>query len=548
MPTTPPTIDYTARDFTKVVAELQAFVVASRPNDQTDFLQASLGLMLLDVAAYCADLVSYGQDRLAEEVFLSTARRYDSGLRFARSVGYVPRSAVAASCTLVSTTLPTSVVTEGGKIDKGSFVTGLNGLRYEVTADVIIPSASSTVSLAVKEGQSFTETFTPTKVASQVFVSANAIVEQNSWAVFVGSTTDAANKWTQVSNVLFETGPTQTYEVFFDGDGKLNVRFGDGNAGKIPNQTVTITYRTTNGLLGNTALNTIRGNFRTTSLLTSIKDSVAVVNSGAAATGGQDRETIEELRVSVPSFIRSVDKATTIRDVETGIESQVGVALAFANVPLASYSGNIVRVFIWDTQQVDFTGTSPTSGINSKVTYSQYVQVPTTRITPVQQYLAPRTMTTTHTIILRPTVALIDLDFGIVYYDRVRTSLEVHLDVTKAVVNLFAASSGFAIRIADLYKAVLAVAGVQHFQIKSASFEHIDPSNPPVRITETYHKDPQANPGTKPIQDFVIAGAGTRVYYDDKYIYNNELTYTGAIDNTSIEAINLRSLKFDLQA
>ena len=546
--TTPPVINYTQREFATIYAELKSFVEASRPEDQTDFFASSLGTMLIELVAYVGDLISFGQDRLAEEVFLATARRYESALRFARSVGFVPRSALAASTTLRATTLPTAVVTEGGRIAAGSFVVGLNGLRYEVVDDAIVPPGSSVASIAVKQGQSFEEEFTPTKAGSQEFTTARGIVEQDSWDVYVGETDDVANLWTQVSNVLFEVTATQTYEVFFDGDGKLTIRFGDGNSGKIPDATVTLRYRTTDGSGGNTALNTIRGNFQITTLTSQLNESLAVANTVAAATGGQDRETVEELRVSIPSFIRSVDKVIAIRDYESGLLTQAGVALVFADVPIASFSGNVVRVHVWDTQQVNLTSTSPTSGATSIRPYQQYVQVPTTRIQPIQAYLAPRTISTVHNIIVRPTVANVDLDFGIVHYDRVRKRDDVHQDIVDAVIALFENSSGFAIRIADIYKAVLAVPSVSYFTIKTASFERIDPDNAPTVITTNYHKDPQANPGTFPLVDFTIIGAANRAYYDDTFLYNNEILYNANVEDTSIQAINLRTLTFELQA
>ena len=117
---TPPQIDYTKRQYADVVEELIDFIQATRPDDATDFTSSNLGVALIELAAYVADLVSFGQDRMAEEVFLATARRYDSVLRFARSVGYVPRSARAATSVLKSATLPTSVVTNGGVIAAGS--------------------------------------------------------------------------------------------------------------------------------------------------------------------------------------------------------------------------------------------------------------------------------------------------------------------------------------------------------------------------------------------------------------------------------------------
>lgn len=545
--TIPPVINYTKRQFDDIVEELTAFIQASRPDDFSDFTQSNLGIALLELVAYVGDLVSYGQDVVAQEVFLSTCRRYESALRFARAVGYVPRSARAATATLKSTSLPASVITNGGVVVAGSFIEGLNGLRYEVVEDVNIPAGSSIATIAVKEGQTFTEEFTPTKASSQTFQTARGVVEDASWTVFVGDPNDAENEWTQVDNVLFEPTESNTYEVFFSGDGKLSIRFGNGNNGAIPDQLVTLKYRTTNGLSGNTAINTIKGNMRIDVLLGSIVESVAVSNSDGAATGGQDRETIEDLRVSIPNSIRTLDKVVSIRDYDELVSGLAGVALTFTDVPLASYQGNIVRVHIWDTEQIDFEVASAT-GFTSSVKYNRYAQSPATRVNSVQTFLVPRTMVTVHNIVLRPSVANVDLDLGLVFYDRTQARTTVHAALVEAMVKLFEESSGFDIRIADLYARGLKVPGIRYFSIKSIAFEHIDPDNAPTVITDLFHQDPAGNPGTTAIQDLVILGASARQYYDDTLLYQNEQLYDGNIEDTSIQAINLRSLTFTLQA
>lgn len=542
-----PVLDYTKRQYADVFEELRAFVEATRPDDQTDFFESSLGPTLMGLIAYVADHLSYTQDIIAQEIYLATARRYDSALRFARSIGYVPRSAVSATAVLRSSTLPSSVVTNGGVVVAGSFIEGLNGLRYEVVSDAAVPPGSSIASIQVRQGQTFEESFTPTKAAGQTFQVSRGVVEEDSWQVYVGDTTDTANLWTQVDNVLFELTPTQTYEVFFDGDGKLSVRFGNGNAGAIPNQTITIVYRTTDGANGNTAINTIRGNFRVEVQQGAIIESIAVQNNTAAATGGQDRETVEELRVNIPSYLRTLDKVISVRDYDDALSQQPGIALAFSDTPLASASGNIVRSHIWSTEQVDFRVTS-SSGVTSSVKYDRYVQSSGLRINQAQLYLKPRTMVTVHNIVVAPTIAQVDIDLGIVTYDRINDRTKVHESIVQAVVDLFEQSSGFEIRLSTIYSRVLAVPGVRTFTIKSVTFEHIDPSNPPTTISESFHSDPPNNPGTLPLRDLLILGAVNRVFYDDTFLYTNEILYNSAIEDSAIQAINLRSLNFTLQA
>jgi hypothetical protein len=549
---TKPVINYTARDFATIRSQLEQFVQATRPTEWTDFFESNLGQTLIELAAYVGDIVSYGQDVLGQEVFLSTARRYESVLRFARSVGYIPRSALSAEVVVVSDVLPQNVVLYGGVIAAQSYVTGTNGLRYEVLEETIVNPGTSTLSLILSEGTTYTEEFTPTRASRQEFVTSRGIVQDASWSVFVGATSDPDNEWTQVANVTFEKSATKTFEVFFDGDGKLHVVFGDSNAGKIPDQTITIIYRVTNGVSGNSALNTISGSFQIDVVTISATAAVAVKNTTTPATGGRDRETVDDLRVSIPSFIRTLDQVRTLVDYEDAVTNLAGVQLVYADVPLSSYQGNIIRVNVWDTEAVNFVATSPETGISSAVTYNRYVQVPTSRIYTVQQYLRPRAYATVHNIVTRPTVAQVDLFLGRIAYDKSKfKATDVHANIVQAVVTLFESGTGFALRISDLYEVVLNVPGVKHFTIARVIFEHIDFDNPPATLIEEFRTD-QDSDGSEggpflPMQDLLIPGASARKFYDDAYLYDNEVVYDSDVDNPNVQAINLRTLTFDLK-
>jgi hypothetical protein len=549
----PPTIAYTGRDFAQARADIIAFIRATRPQDQTDFEDSSLGALIVDLVSFAIDLCSYGQDVTAQEVFLATARRYDSALRFARSVGAPVRGAVSAAVTVKSDTLPSNVVTYGALVAAGQSLTGANGLNYEVTEDTTIVPGSSTMTLVLREGRSFSETFTVTKQPLQEFRVSRGVVEQDSWAVFIGDPTDPTNEWTQSQNVALETSDTRTYEVFFDGQGRLTVRFGDGLAGKIPDQDVTVTYRTTNGATGNTGIGTIRGSMQVSVIGTGTTASVTLQNSTTAATGGQDRETVDELRNSIPAFIRTLDKVITIQDYQQAVLAFTNVGLVFADVPQTSYSGNIVRVHVWDTEQFTFVSTSPGQGITTALAYQRYTQAPSSRSYEVQTYLKPRTMVTVHNVVIRPTIAQVDLDLGQIKYDTSNTAKDVHSGIVSALIDLFEESSGFLVRISDIYSRVLKVPGVIGFTLKSVVFEHIDFTDPNNgTVIEQFRTDTDIAGAVggpfNPLKDIEVPGASSRNYYDDTFLYNNEILFDSEIDLTAIQAINLRSLIFTLIA
>ena len=61
------------------------------------------GIALLEMWAYLADILTFYQERIANEAFLRTARLRESVLRLASFVGYRPSSGVAATAYLAFT-------------------------------------------------------------------------------------------------------------------------------------------------------------------------------------------------------------------------------------------------------------------------------------------------------------------------------------------------------------------------------------------------------------------------------------------------------------
>lgn len=550
--TTPARLVYTGRDYASIKAALEEFVRTTRPQEWTDWFESNLGVTLMELVAYTGDVLSFGQDMLALEVFSSTARRYESMLRFARAVGYAPRGATSASVRVVADPLPSSIVTSGGEVLAGTTIRGSNGLLYELTADALIGSGSSQAILTLSQGSTVTDAFEITTEAWQEFQTTQGVVEEDSWLVYVGDPTNPANLWTETASVAFEAGPTRTYDVLLDADGKLTVRFGDGNAGRIPTDDVTVIYRVTAGASGNAGIGTVSGSVSVGVIGGSTTVSVAFTNSTATASGGQDRESVSELRQSIPAFLRTLDKLTTITDYEDALPQATAVALVHADQPLASYSGNVIRVHAWDVETVTFTATSPLSGESSTAAYARYAQIPTVRAFDLQQYMLPRSLACVRNLVVRPTVANVDLEFGSVTFDNNYAEADVHADITAAVVGVFENGDGFSLRLADLYRAVLGVAGVVHFQVRRMVFEHINFSSPDplVLVTDDFRADTDptgaAGGPYSPPQDLVVPGTADRVYYTDSHRYTNELTYQGEIDNPVVQAVNLRSLTFDL--
>jgi hypothetical protein len=466
-------LSFTAREFETIKQEISDLIKGTRPDVWSDFFESNIGVALVDLAAFIGDMVSAGQDAAAVEWYLSTCQRYESALRFANSVGYIPRSATPAEVTVKGVSLPSQLVLNGGTVPAGTVISSQEGLQYELLEDVLIDVGASVSRLTLYEGTSYEETFDPSSEPSQVITPANGVVAEGSWSVYVGDASDPANLWTQVEKVSFEESATETYEVSFDGEGRLVITFGDNTAGKIPDDTITVQYRTTAGFDGNVPLLSIRGSVKIN--LTGGLGTVSVVyeNSEEAASGGADRESLAELKVNIPAYIRSQDKIITLNDYNTSVLRVSGIALVFTDLLIASYSANIVRVHVWTTEEVTFTS-EDALGTTADAAYERYATLPLSGANDVQEYLGTRTPVTTLNTIIRPGVAQADVYLGDVFYDPSWAKEDVQQRITEAVVAVFEASDGFRIRFAELYNAVRDVEGVSYFYIERIVFEKLD--------------------------------------------------------------------------
>ena len=66
-------IDYLARDYASFRRALIDLIPSKLP-EWTDRSEADFGVVLIELFAYMADILSYYQDRIANEAFLTTRR------------------------------------------------------------------------------------------------------------------------------------------------------------------------------------------------------------------------------------------------------------------------------------------------------------------------------------------------------------------------------------------------------------------------------------------------------------------------------------------
>jgi hypothetical protein len=105
------TVQYLNRDFDSLKAQLVNFAKIYYPNTYNDFTDASPGMMLIEMASYVGDVLSFYIDNQIQENFLQFAKQRKNLLAIAYNFGYRPKVTSASSVNVnVYQAVPATIV------------------------------------------------------------------------------------------------------------------------------------------------------------------------------------------------------------------------------------------------------------------------------------------------------------------------------------------------------------------------------------------------------------------------------------------------------
>jgi Baseplate J-like protein len=359
-----PVIDYMARDYESLLRVMRD-QIPQKLAEWRDFAnEADFGNVLLELFAHVGDILSYYQDRVANESFLGTARTRRSVIEHLRLIGYELGTAAPAAAAL-NLTVPETVAATV-TVGKGdSFATkslqDRPSVRFEYARDVpltidfnAIPPADGKrtfAGLPVEEGRLIRDEVigTSTGKPGQRFALAHPRVLLRPVGAtqgggrdvvlvsLLGGTTDV---WTHSDTLAFSRADQRDFVVEIDDDDRATVVFGDGLLGAIPQGGALIkaSYRVGGGQVGNVpagAIQTLVGAPQLALL------GATVVNP-EPATGGAERESIEHAVQHAPGVFRSLGRAVTAGDYEALARNCKGVA----KVRAVATGWNTVTLFV----------------------------------------------------------------------------------------------------------------------------------------------------------------------------------------------------------
>jgi len=359
-------LNYTNQDYWSMKTRLINFIKQNFDKDFADFVESSLGIMLIENWAFIADTLSFKMDQIANEVFIDTVTELENAFRLAKLVGFNPQPPIASSslwtATLNNPVLSDLVIPAPFGLSVGIGTANLQIELYPADShnnpildqDIIIPAGSVVnASIVGLEGSTRTQPATGTGAVAQSITLPQFPVIYDSVRVRVDGVT-----W-DVVDYFTDSQPRRECRVEFDSLYKAYVIFGNSRAGMIPSNgsAIDITYRIGGGAIGNVVSNTITK--QTVISVNSIEYPIPVSFSNyTKGQYGYDGDTIEDIRNKLPGWIRTQQRAVTGLDYKTIADQFVTPyqgKIGKSTVALRNYgcSGNIIDLYVLAQEGTD---------------------------------------------------------------------------------------------------------------------------------------------------------------------------------------------------
>lgn len=314
-------VDYTSRDYEGFRNDMIEILKRKIP-EYSDFSQSDMGVVLIELLAHGLDVMSFYNDKVANEIFPDTAMERESVIKHCRRLGYELKNAVPSRYYQVFKIHPQPtdyVIPRGLKLN----TTGDEAIEFELIEDLLIPKGctglekdeqgSYKYKALVEHGSSVYADIIGSSNGSpyQDFTLSYSPVIVDSIKVFVRDEFNI-EEWDKVDNFIDSDITSKQFMVETTENDYAKIMFGSGVSGMIPpiyENGISANYRVGGGEIGNVSLENI----------TEIpsKPSVIIDTFNVEQTQiGKDKETIEEAKLHAPMSLKTLWRAVCLADYE----------------------------------------------------------------------------------------------------------------------------------------------------------------------------------------------------------------------------------------
>jgi Baseplate J-like protein len=317
-------IDYVTKDYDGFLEMMKEKIPDLTP-EWTDTSDSDQGMVILQLLAYGLHVLAYYEDKATNENILHLAQTKKAILLLSRFLGYEMTKQTPATSTVRfykdDSRLESRVV-----IPKGTQVSTDPELgeqiMYETTEPVTIDPGEEFAEINVVQGETVNREFIGigTGLDGQQFtLEYPDVIEEDIQIVTEENGKDYY--WTLVDNFIDSQPTDRHFITTINEEDQTIVIFGDGIFGMKPPYDINVfsNYRHGGGTMGNVAVGLIN------TIVDTLVTGVDRVENTEPATGGEDYEDLEHVRIMAPKSFRTGGKAVTPTDFEDIAEGIYGV-------------------------------------------------------------------------------------------------------------------------------------------------------------------------------------------------------------------------------
>lgn len=317
-----PWVGYLDRGYRTIKTALVNRVKTLLP-EMTDYSQSNIFMIILDYMAALTELLNYYVDVSARELYVYTAQHISSMIQLSRLIDYRIKARIPSTVRVTVQLLDQEGNPAGATQDiifKGdNILLGSNGVPFRQMGDVVMRKGSNLVVLDLE--QSVKSATNPDEYTNLGLIPEGknpTLPLPSNYADGSGTIYIDGEQWDLVETLGFSSPYDQVFVVEYVSEGLFVAKFGDGIRGAIPRAgaEAELSYNITQGINGNLDSGTITDfkgtpNVEPSGALTNYTLNITNPN---AATGGSDRETIEDMREHLGCSLRTLDRAVTFKD------------------------------------------------------------------------------------------------------------------------------------------------------------------------------------------------------------------------------------------
>ena len=298
-------------DFDGIKSNLKTFFQGQTELSDYNFEGSGLAL-LLDVLAYNTHYNALYTNLAVNESFLDSAVKRNSVVSKAFELGYLPKSSTSAKATVNVTV--SGVSGSPGLLSLSAntpFTTTVNGTQY--TFYNLAPSVAQNnggtykfSNVVLTEGIPLTQSYIVSDTTSYIISNQNCDISTLTVDVYDNPNTSEKTKFNQVDDIIAVKVDEPVYFIKEIEGGKYEIQFGNGRIGRTVNNgnMIVMNYMVSNRANANGARV-----FNTTTFGSSTN-----IVTLTQSSGGDDAETIEDIKFNAPRLYNANNRAVTSED------------------------------------------------------------------------------------------------------------------------------------------------------------------------------------------------------------------------------------------